>query len=131
MEITQLLKKEIEGPIKGTYAPFYFKYLGYKESFSISKALARANAIKNLFSKPLPYIYKNDRIVGSIRPLWSENSKEELDKAADIVNSYGERNFLTNFDHYSPNYSSFVQKGIPGLLADIANSEKNTRMSIG
>lgn len=124
MKITRLLKKEIEAPIKGIYAPFYFKYLGYKDNFNISKALARAKAIKNLFSKPLPYIYRNDKIVGSIRPLWIEKSKEELEEAADVVNSYGERDFLTNFDHYSPNYSSFVQKGIPGLLADIAESEK-------
>lgn len=124
MKTSQLLKEEISAGIKGTYAPHYFKYLGYREDFSASKVTARANATEKLFSLPHAFLYKNDWIAGSLRPLWCEKNKEELDYALFVEQNYGERNFTTNFDHFSPNYRSFVKGGIPGLLERIEDSAK-------
>ena len=68
MNTTQLLKKEFEIVPKGIYAPYYYRYLGYAKDFSAEKAAARANGIYALFTLPKAHIYRNDLIVGSIRP---------------------------------------------------------------
>lgn len=124
MRISEHLKEEIKSGIKGTYAPHYFKFQGYKRAFGASKVQARAEAIEKLFELPHAFIYKNDWIAGSLRPLWCENNKEELEYALSVEQSFGERTFSSNFDHFSPDYRTFVREGIPGLLGRIEASEK-------
>ncbi len=124
MSPTLLLKQEMNTPPEGIYSANYYSYLGYRKNMAASNLEARTNAIVSLFTQPEPYIYDNDLIVGSIRPLWCEKSEEELRYADSVVNSYGSRDFITNIDHFSPDYRRLVKSGIPGILAKIAESEK-------
>ena len=122
MKSAFLLKKEIENRPNGTYAPYYWKYLGYKSELSAPKRAARVNAVKALFTLPEAHIYQNDWIVGSLRPMFCEKSKEELEYAARIDQSFGNRTFSHNSDHFAPDYRNFVKFGIPGVLQNIHNS---------
>ncbi len=123
MSITRLLKAEISIPTEGTYAPYAYRFEGYREAFTKSNVLARAEGIASLFTLPTPHIYKNDLIVGSIRPLWIEADERELAYAKSIVDNFGERPYSQNVDHYAPNYYHTVEVGIPGLLREIEESE--------
>lgn len=124
MNTTQLLKKEFEIVPQGIYAPYYYRYLGYAKDFSAEKAAARANGIYALFTLPKAHIYRNDLIVGSIRPLFAVASEEEMKYAANVVKSYGDRTFANNADHFSPDYERIVREGLPGLLEEILLSER-------
>ena len=122
MKTTELLKAEMAQKPEGAYAPYYFKYLGYRQDYTAPKTEARANAVYALFTKPRAYIYKNDWIAGSIRPLWVQADAEVLVYAGRVVNSYGERDFTQNVDHFSPDYRRLVREGVPGLLRSIQKS---------
>ncbi len=124
MKQTAHLMAEIQAPLTGTYAPYYFRYLGYIKALAAPNVAARANATEALFTLPPAYIYAHDLIAGSIRPMWCEKSTDALNHAAALVNSFGERDFGTNSDHFSPDYERVVQGGIPGLLSEIAASEQ-------
>lgn len=125
MKSAYLLKNEIENKPDGIYAPYYWKYLGYKSNLGSSKREARVNAVKALFTLPEAYIYQNDWIVGSLRSMFCEKSKEELDYALRIEQSFGNRTFAQNSDHFAPDYRKFVKIGIPGVLQNIRDSIRN------
>ncbi len=127
MTLTENLKKEFStDKPAGNYAPFYFRYLGYREDLNAPKTTARANAIYTLFSEPGAYIYPSDLIAGSLRPLWTGLSDRELNYARGIDNSFGYRSFRTNSDHFAPDYARVLRLGVPGLLAEIdASLEKH------
>lgn len=76
-----------------------------------------------LFSRAGAYVYRNDLIAGSIRPLWCEKSEAELRYARSIADSFGERTFWHNADHFSPDYGSVVCDGIAGMLRKIEISK--------
>lgn len=124
MKRTDLLKKEFENKPVGTYGINYFKYVGYKKDFAATNLMARANAIESLFTNTSAFVYDNDLIAGSIRPLWCEKSQDELKHAQTICKSFGDRDFFTNSDHYTPDYERIVAYGIPGLFKEIAASEE-------
>ena len=120
--VSACLKQEMSVRPSGDYAPYYFEYLGYRKDYSLSRTEARGEAVWSLFTEPRPFIYKNDLIVGSIRPLFVEKGADELEHAANIANSYGKRGFAQNSDHYSPDYATFTREGLPGLLNRIQAS---------
>ena len=122
MKVTESLKEEFQIKPEGVFAPYFYKCKGYLQNLSAPKTEARANAIYALFTKPAPHIYRNDWIVGSIRPLWKKEKSEELTYAKNIVQSFGERSFSQNSDHFSPDYRRVVQGGIPGLFEEIEKS---------
>ncbi len=122
MTYTDHLKTEMSTPPAGSCAGHYYRYLGYRKDLTAPNLQARANGIEALFTETLPYVYRHDLIVGSIRPMWCEKSAEELQYAASIVNSFGDRSFGTNSDHFSPDYRRIVNGGIPGLLSEIDRS---------
>lgn len=127
MNTTKLLKEETKNMPQGIYADYYYKYKGFKEKLGASVISARANAIKQLFILPDPFIYKNDWIAGSIRPMWCEKSEQELKYAATICNSYGHRTFTHNGDHFSPNYRKIVNCGLVGLFDEIKKAQEKHR----
>jgi len=124
MNITQSLKNEMQIKPKGTYCPNYFKSLGLRDFNGDSYAIKEANGIRTLFTEPLPHVFKNDLIVGSIRPLFADLTDEQTDEAFKCVCKNPVRNFLTNSDHFSADYQTAVELGIPGLLQKISVSEK-------
>ncbi len=124
MKTSELLKKEFTTLPKGKFVPFYYRYLGYAKNYGAENVEARANGIYSLFTVPGAYIYKNDWIAGSIRPLFAQVDEDVLRYAESVVGNYGERDFARNADHYSPDYRHIVKKGIQGILEEISESEK-------
>ncbi len=124
MKQTKQLMAEIQNLPMGVYAPYYFRYLGYKKALSAPNVTARANGIEALFTLAPAYVYDNDLIAGSIRPMWCEKSTDILNYAGGIVGSFGERDFGTNNDHFSPDYARVVEEGVHGLLREIDASEQ-------
>ncbi len=120
---TALLKAEF-APVPGTFAPYYYRYLGFKKGLALPLNLARANAIEASFTEPTAYVYANDLIAGCIRPLYTEEKEDVIEYAARIDEAFGGRNFGTNNDHFSPDYEKIVSAGIPGLFREIEASEK-------
>ncbi len=106
----------------------YWLYLGFAKSYNEPVPVAKAMAAASLFENHVKYIYKNDRIAGSIRgnifDLGVSVSDATLRHARRIVASFGANTFWTNADHYCPDYDVFLQEGIPGRLARIDNALK-------
>jgi len=121
-----LLKKEVDSiPENVKNARAYFLYQGFAQHLDDPVPIARAYAVDSLFTKHKKYIYKNDLIVGSIRGMFCESHKisdNELKYAEKLVNSYGSNSFITNADHYAPNYETFLSDGIRGTLSKIQKS---------
>ncbi|MBP3917919.1 MAG: hypothetical protein J6I50_01955 [Clostridia bacterium] len=116
------LQKETCVPASGVYAGLYYRAKGYAAHAKDENVIARAYAIASLFEAHTKYIYDNDRIAGSQRGLFAPLTEEEVQWAADVCKPYPERSFHTNYDHYAPNYASFLSKGIDGILHDIDTS---------
>lgn len=125
MRLSQKLRQELKLIPQGTYAPYYFRYQGVKENLDKSTPLLRAHGVKSLFSKVNPFIYKNDLIVGSYYGAYVEADDFLLRYAKTTVDKIGERDFITNFDHFSPDYKKIVSVGIPALIMEIDESVKN------
>ncbi len=124
MQRMEYLKQELAVPPAGRYAPYYFRAMGYREGCHPWPSGRRADGIVTLLTRPKPHIFKNDLIVGCLRPLYTEATDEELAAAAEVVAPYGERHFGTNSDHYSPDYETPLRVGIVGMLEMIAQSER-------
>ena len=124
MYLTEALKDEMRQTPSGEFCPDYFRVSGYRESTAATPAGKRADGIVALLTRPVPHVYQNDRIVGSIRPLFVTLTKEEQDTINATMARYPERSFLSNKDHYAPDYETVLTVGIGGLLEQIAASQK-------
>ncbi len=126
MSLLEQLRSEMQNtPVSGVFCPAYFKVKGYRAGKRTTPAGRRADGIKALFGLPTPYIYQNDLIVGSTRPLFTSVPNEELAAAMEeVATNYPERRFSTNFDHFAPDYETVLAIGIGGLLDKIADSER-------
>jgi formate C-acetyltransferase len=126
MSCLQLLKEEMERiPEKKTIISPYLLYLGFSEHLDDPVPVSRAYAIESLFTRHEKYIYQNDRIAGSFRGRLSDDpsiSGAMLDRAKDLLHSYGFNHFLTNADHFGPDYETFLADGVGGTLAKIHRS---------
>ncbi len=119
------LKKELGRRPAGEKAIGWFKMLGaQKLAPDASAGAVRAAAAHGLFTLPGAHIYKNDLIVGSLRPLWKELDGAQRAQAQAFVERYPERNFGTNADHFAPDYRTLVTVGLKGLFERIELSRK-------
>ncbi len=125
MTYTEGLKSEMSRRPAGEYCPDYFRSLGYRADGHASPAGRRADGIRTLLTEPMPHIYQNDLIVGSIRPLFTMLTEEEKLLAREAVSAYPERHFGTNKDHFAPDYDTILSVGMGGLLEKIADSKQN------
>ena len=119
---TELLKQELRIPPAGIYAPHIFRAEGIDAQPDAPHGIRRACSIASLLRSPTPHIYKGDLIVGSIRPLWAEIIPEESQAAATVCVPFGIRGFHHNGDHFAPDYTTFLQDGIPGTISRIEAS---------
>ncbi len=119
MTVTQRLRAEIEAPIAGRFAPQVYRADGLRNTTAATDVGRRADGIRALFATPAPHLYENDWIAGSIRPLWTAAGKDQTKNASDVVAAYPERGFLTNADHFSPDYRTALSLGVPGLSRGI------------
>ncbi len=121
MNRTQALKSELELSCEGSKLTYIYLARGLAEPAGTT-ARRRANGCRALFSLPEPYIYKNDLICGCVRSIWGVADPAEAEAAGKALGELGGRNFGTNADHFAPDYRTLVQKGVPGMLADIKAS---------
>ncbi|MBQ9151407.1 MAG: hypothetical protein IJX72_04080 [Clostridia bacterium] len=120
---TDLLKQEMKQLPAGEFAPFLYRAQGYRMVEGAPVDIKRGMGLHTLFATPEAYLYRGDRIAGSIRPLWAVMSPEEKQTALDLCAPLGERGFLHNGDHFAPDYETFLREGIPGTLARIEASK--------
>ncbi len=118
----ELLKTELNAEIMpSTSVTNSLLAEGYEQNKNQANVLRRADGIYNLFTKHKKHVYKNDRILGSIKGL-HEDAPVLYPDADRIVAQMGKRYFQTGFDHYAPNYEHFLKGGIPGTIAEIDRS---------
>ena len=89
-----------------------------------STGAVRAAAARALLRTPGAYIYRNDRIAGSLRPLWCVLDEQQKNLAQAFSGRYRERTFPENADHFAPDYRTLVTVGLPGLFARIEESKR-------
>jgi len=124
VKLFEYLNQEIcEEPI-GTYAPYYYRYLGYRRDLAAVPAVLRGNGIYGLFTESKPVILKNEIIAGNLNSLYTTEKEVVLNYARKVVQSFGERTFHTNKDHYAPDYQHILEVGLPGLIEEINHSLK-------
>lgn len=126
MKRLELLRKELFSKPSGSnirntlYARGFRRYMLSDCTFDDNSS-ARAAAFEALFADVPKIIYENDIIAGSVRGLISEAIPTDP-TANRITESFGFRGFRTNSDHFAPNYSRFLSRGIGGTLEDIRAS---------
>ena len=100
-------------------------YLGYRDHYDDPIGISRAYACESLFINHRKKVFFNDLTVGSSYGLLAEQygvNKALLKKSTQIVNSYGNRTFLHNVDHYAPDYATILSDGVGGILEKIHSS---------
>ena len=117
------LKEEMRTCPSGSYMPDYFRVKGYEKSVNTDPSLFRADGIAALFTEPVPFIYKNDLIVGSMVPYFISLTDDESQTVKKYMEKYPERDFIKNGDHFAPDYRSVIELGIPGLIEKIVRSK--------
>ena len=127
IDTTAGLKAEFKNKPDGQFRPDIFRVSGYEKGAAdpaLSTTVRRALAIRSLFTEPGAYIYKNDLIAGSIRPMFVVPDDAQNAAAAKYTAEFPERWFANNSDHYAPDYRTAVETGIPGLLQKSADSKQ-------
>ncbi|MBQ1942796.1 MAG: hypothetical protein II368_04010 [Clostridia bacterium] len=120
-----LLRKEMKTPPKGVPVGRVYLLLGHRPYYAEPPIIAKSHGTANLFASAPAFVYESDLIAGSIRGVFSEDFSERYRKKADHdFFSYGFNHFITNADHYAPNYRTFLVEGIPGTYAKIEKSKK-------
>lgn len=123
MKLFESLNEELKQNT-GTYAPYYFRYLGYKEDLSADYATLRANGIYSLFAAPVPVILKSEWIAGNQASLFCDETALVLNYAKSITDKFSQRSFITNKDHFAPDYRHILRTGLPGMIDEIDASMK-------
>jgi len=101
------------------------RYQGYAAHYDDPPCVAAAFAFDSLMRGSAKHLYPSDLIAGSIAGMFAETvsvSASLLEKARKVCAHTGSRGFLTNFDHFAPDYETFLADGIPGTLGKIRAS---------
>ncbi len=122
----QLEKLKLEVSAPPAYAGGINEVLcaeGFTAHYDAPSPLARAYGIERLFTDHPKYIYPHDRIAGAWRGNFIADVPEAaLRRAKTVLESYGRCTFLTNWDHFAPDYAGFLQEGVSGVLKKISKS---------
>ena len=125
MSLIEELKKETQQKPDGRPNARVYRFRGFRFHYAEPPILAKAYGVANLFRETPAHIYDNDLIAGSIRGLFLETVDErERNKAEHDFFMYGFNHFLTNADHFAPDYRTFLKDGIPGTLKRVEESKK-------
>jgi hypothetical protein len=125
MNRLERLKQEMDHKPTGKCCRNELLYEGYRDHYDDPTPLARAYALKSLFTRHEKWIYDHDVIAGSYRGLFRDDlSDAQLKKANRVVGSYGSNSFVTNADHFAPDYATLLGEGIGGVLGRIAASRQ-------
>ena len=124
MKLFEKLNNELCEESCGIFAPYYFRYIGYAQDLAACPAKLRANGICALFEKTAPVVLKNEIIAGNTKLLYTDKDGQTLAMAKKVVDGFGSRDFITNKDHYAPNYDQILTLGINGIVEKIDSSLK-------
>lgn len=127
MNRLERLKAEVNAPVSD-YVDLRstLMFRGYAENLDQPVPVARGFAAASLFADCPVHVYDNDLIVGSIRgkhQKYPDYSQEDAEYKKRLVDSYGFNHFTTNFDHYTPDYETFLHEGISGTIAKIKKAQ--------
>ena len=122
MKVFELLYDELYSGNSGVYAPYYYRWQGYKKHLSAKPDEFRSNGIYSLFTESSPIILHNEWIAGNTRSMFVNEKTVELDYAKKMVDHFGDRTFITNKDHYAPNYEHILSIGVKGLISEVEES---------
>ena len=123
MKLFKELNRELCEEPTGTYAPYYYRFVGYKKDLAAKPSALRANGIYSLFTESRPVILKNELIVGNRRSLFAKDVNPiVLEYSKNMVDIFKERWFDTNKDHFAPDYRHILSLGIPGLINEADRS---------
>lgn len=122
MKTFEGLYEELKTPPCGTYAPYYFRAMGYRQKPSAEISELRANGVYALFTQTQPVILKHEWFAGNKKSLFCEEDQLALRYAKRLTDRVSQRSFSTNKDHYVPNYDHVLKVGISGLLDEIEAS---------
>ena len=126
-QLSRLQEEIAQPPQDTTRLTAYYLALGFAQHFDDPVPLARAHAFASLLTSHRKVIFTHDRIAGSIRGCMRDDlpiSDAALTRASGIVTSYGSNNFLTNADHFAPDYKTFLADGVAGTLDRIRSSRR-------
>ena len=100
-----------------------FLAAGYLEDPDVPNDIARGHAFAHLLQDQPKHLYTNDCIAGSLRGILADKDTVGCFEQADrVVESFSERSFSMNSDHFAPDYEGFLKLGIPGVMEKIENS---------
>ena len=122
MQLFHALNEEIKKDPEGTFAPYYYRWLGFRREPDAAPERLRANGIDALFTAHSPVILKNEWFAGNLKGMFSTQEPLVLAHAKKTVESYGERSFSTNKDHFAPDYRRVLDEGLPAMLQAIERS---------
>lgn len=128
MKLLEALRQEMDARPQHSGRMMRALYMarGYQAHNREENVLARAAATSALFEDCPKHVYVHDVILGSIAGLVAEEgtfNQAEYDWACSVISSYGERHFVTNSDHFAPDYETFLKDGVDGTLARIEASK--------
>ena len=89
MSLKELKSEMSTSAVRGKYSINSLLAEGYSKNLQQSNVLRRADGIYNLFVGHRKHVYKNDRILGSIQGIFSE--EEPFPDANKIVSEMGRR----------------------------------------
>lgn len=128
MKLFKKLDDELKTNIpEGVHAPYYYRYLGIMDDTEAPAPIMRANIVYSLFTRCTPFVYDNDIIAGNEKSLYTTAPENVLAEAKTVNDRLGDRTFITNKDHFAPNYEHLLAVGVTGLLKEIDNSKKKHR----
>ncbi len=122
MDTVKKLRQEMETRPGGMFFPNLYRCQGYKTSSGTANVEKRSDGVAAVFLLSEPHIYKNDLILGSMKDCFVEVSEEELAAANETMALFPERSFITNYDHFAPDYSTPITLGISGMIKKIERS---------
>lgn len=126
MSLDQLKQEVLSEPQK-VLVRNQLKNIGYRAHLNQPNVLARAYALESLFSHCKVQLYPHDRVAGSLLGImWPQQEAEALPSVPDYAGAvFGERSFITNADHYGPDYQFILNEGIGGILEKINRSRQS------
>ncbi len=130
MKTFEFLNQELKKTPKGIYAPYYFRYLGYQKNPSATPMTFRSNIIYSLFTETKPIILKNEWIVGNKKALFCQEDPLILGYIKKTIDNFPQRSFLTNKDHFAPDYKHVLNVGLSGLLKEIDASQRTHQQDV-
>ena len=115
-------RRAVFAPQKGVFNVNRYKAAGCRASMGESMSVQRGRAAAAIFEGVPLYIYPGERIPGSIRGGFTQATEREREADDRLCASYGANTFITNADHFAPDYAEFLKEGVPGRLKRIDES---------